>query len=368
MKAQKKISLACLFLLINILPASACSTFMMKNGESFLIGHNLDMNIDIPGMIYINKRGLKKESVSFSELFDGITEPTPRLKWVSKYGSVTYNPLGRELVDGGLNEVGLYIGEMSLNQNHQYPVYENKPKVAVALWMQYILDNFSGVDEVLEFVPEVTVDGSGFNWHFFVADKKGNQAIIEFVNGKTIIHKNDNMPVKLLCNNQYSDDLDTLKLYKGFGGKRDIDLNNRSEHNRFISGAKMLQINKNNPVESDVDYAFDILKQLDFGITQWSIVFDIKNMKMYYRTKKGTVVKHFDFSSYNFSCKEPVMMLDINKSRPSVDVISYFTPYSKQNNKAQLENIFTAIGMREKKAFSEMLERFADYPETIKCK
>ena len=368
MKDLKIISIVCLFLIINNLPLSACSTFMINNGKNFLIGHNLDMNIEIPGMIYINKRGLEKESISFVELFDGVADSIPKLKWVSKYGSVTYNPLGRELIDGGLNEGGLYIGEMSLNQNHQYPVYANKPKIAVALWLQYILDSFASVDEVIKFVSEVTIDGPGFNWHFFVTDKKGNQAIIEFINGKTIIHKNDNIPVKLLCNNQYSNDLDTLKLYKGFGGNRDIDLTNKSEKNRIVSGAEMLQFNKHNPAESDVNYAFDILKQLDFGITKWSIVYDVKNMKMYYRTNKDTVIKQFDFSSYDFSCKEPVMMLDINKNLRSEDVRKDFIPYTKQANKAQLEKLFTDIGMKEKKTFPKMVERFANYPETVRCK
>jgi penicillin V acylase-like amidase (Ntn superfamily) len=341
---------------------------MIFNGKNFLIGHNLDMNMEIPGMIYINKRGLDKESISFVELFDRVTDSLPKLKWVSKYGSVTYNPLGRELIDGGLNEAGLYIGEMSLNQNHQYPVYTNKPKIAVALWLQYILDSFVSVEEVVKFVSEVTLDGKGFNWHFFVTDKNGNQAIIEFINGKTIIYQNDEIPVKLLCNNQYSMDMDTLKQYKGYGGNRDIDFKDKSQEYRSVRGAQMLEFNKQNPAESDMNYAFDILKHLDFGITKWSIVFDVKNMKMYYRTNKDTDIKHFDFSSIDFSCKEPVMMLDINKDLSSGDVIEYFVPYTKQANKAQLEKIFTSIGMKEEKTFPELIERFANYPETVKCK
>ncbi len=370
MKYLKIISIVCIFLITNNLPLSACSTFMIFNGKSFLIGHNLDMYIGIPGLIYINKRGLEKESISFVELFDGAVDSLPKLKWVSKYGSVTYNPLCRELIDGGLNEAGLYVGEMSLIQNQQYPVYSNKPKVAVALWLQYILDNFASVEEVVKSASEVTIDGKDmFRWHFFVTDKKGNQAIIEFIDGKTVIYQNDQIPVKLLCNNQYSIDLDTLKKYKGYGGDRDIDFKDKSENNRFVYGAQMLEFNKQNPGESDVNYAFDILKQLDFGLTKWSIVYDVKNMKMYYRTNKGTNVKHFDFSAFDFSCKEPVMMLDINKDLSSGDVTEYFIPYTKQTNKAQIEKSLTGIeGMKETKNFSEMIERFAHYPETIKCK
>jgi len=370
MKNLKIISIVCIFLIINNLPLSACSTFMICNGKNFLIGHNLDMYPDIPGMIYINKKGLEKESISFVELFDGVADPLPKLKWVSKYGSVTYNPLGRELIDGGLNEAGLYIGEMSLNQNQQYPVYSNKPKIAAALWLQYILDSFASVEEVIKSIPEVTIDGKDmFRWHFFVTDKKGNQAIIEFINGKTVTYQNNEIPIKLLCNNSYADDLNRLEQYKGFGGNKDIDLKNKSEENRFIHGAQMLELNKRNPADSDVNYAFDILKQLDFGPTKWSIVYDVKNMKMYYRTNKGLNVKHFDFSSFDFSCKKPVMMLDINKDLSSGDVIEYFIPYSKQANKAQIEKALMVIeGMKEKKTFPEVIERFANYPETVNCK
>ncbi|HVO75397.1 MAG TPA: linear amide C-N hydrolase [Ignavibacteriaceae bacterium] len=346
-----------------------CSTFMLSDEKNCLIGHNLDMYPDIPGMIYINKKGLEKESVSFAELFNGVKDTLPKLKWVSKYGSVTYNPLCRELIDGGLNEVGLYIGEMSLNKDCKYSVFSNKPKMAVALWLQYILDNFSSVDEVIKFIPCTSLDGEGFNWHFFSTDKKGNQAIIEFINGETVIHKNNEVPIKLLCNNSYAYDLNRLKQYKGFGGKKDIDLAIKSEENRFINGAQMLELNKRNPADSDVNYAFEILKELDFGITKWSIVYDVKNMKMYYRTNKETNIKYFDISSFDFSCKSPVIMIDINKDLPSVDVKDYFIPYTKQANKTQLENLFKGIDdFKDRKDLPEMIERFANYPEELECK
>jgi penicillin V acylase-like amidase (Ntn superfamily) len=347
-----------------------CSTFMLCNEKSYLIGHNLDTYMEVPGMIYINKRGLEKESISFVQLLWGATDTLPKLKWISKYGSVTYNPIGCELIDGGLNEAGIYIGEMSLNKNCKYAVSSNKPKIAVALWLQYILDSFASVDEVVKFVSEVSVDGGYmFNWHFFVTDKKGNQAIIEFINGKTVIYQNNEIPIKLLCNNPYIDDLNRLKQYKGFGGNKDIELKNKSEENRFIDGAQMLELNKRNPADSDVNYAFEILKQLDFGPTKWSIVYDVKNMKMYYRTNKGINIKRIDFSSFDFSCSKPIMMLDINKDLPGGDVKEYFIPYTKQLNKAQLEKAFMCIeGMKEEKTFPEMIERLANYQETVKCK
>ncbi len=371
MKSKKIIvCIVSIYYLINYLPLSGCSTFMISTGNDILIGHNLDVPMEIPGMIFVNKRGLEKESVSFDQLLWGVTDTLPKLKWISKYGSVTYNPIGCELIDGGLNEAGLYIGEMSLNENCKYAVISNKPKIAVALWLQYVLDNFASVDEVVKFVSETSIDGGYiFWWHFFVADKKGNTAVIEFINDKTIIHKNEEVPVPLLCNNQYSNELDSLKQYQGFGGDRTIDLKNKSINNRFIYGAQMLEFTKQNPAESNVNYAFDILKRLDIGLTKWSIVFDVKNRKMYYRTSEGMNIKHIDFSSFDFSCGKPIMMLDINNDLPAGDVKEYFIPYTMQENKAQLEKAFICIdGMKEEKTFPEMIERLANYPETMKCK
>jgi hypothetical protein len=35
------------------------------------------------------------------------------LSWISRYGSVTFSTFGKDMTDGGVNEVGLYIWEMS---------------------------------------------------------------------------------------------------------------------------------------------------------------------------------------------------------------------------------------------------------------
>jgi CubicO group peptidase (beta-lactamase class C family) len=92
-------------------------------------------------------------------------------------------------------------------------------------------------------------------------------------------------------------------------------------------------------------------------------------MKMYYRTNLDTDIKYFDFSSFSFSCKEPVMMLDINKDLPNCNVSEYFIPYTKERNKTQIEKLFMGInGFKEKENLPEIIERFANYPETITCK
>jgi len=45
--------------------SESCSTFLLKKGNSFLIGHNLDdgNREAVPGNIFINKRGKNKKSI-----------------------------------------------------------------------------------------------------------------------------------------------------------------------------------------------------------------------------------------------------------------------------------------------------------------
>ena len=127
----------------------------------------------------INKRNIRKNNINWEDLKWGMKKKTQRIEWISKYGSITYNTAGKEFIDGGLNEVGLYIGEMTLFET-RFPVDENKPKIYHHMWMQYILDNYKSVKDVIENIDKVIIDGTCL-WHFFIGDKTGDAAII---NGK----------------------------------------------------------------------------------------------------------------------------------------------------------------------------------------
>ena len=84
--------------------AYACTTFCIDDGEKLVFGRNYDWGIGV-GLVMVNKRGLSKTALLFSP-----TEVPAR--WVSKYGSVTFNQYGREFPTGGINEKGL-VPELS---------------------------------------------------------------------------------------------------------------------------------------------------------------------------------------------------------------------------------------------------------------
>lgn len=50
------------------------------------------------------------------------------IKWISRYGSITFNQVGRDLPFGGMNETGLVVEHMSLPQT-TYPTRDNRNSV-----------------------------------------------------------------------------------------------------------------------------------------------------------------------------------------------------------------------------------------------
>jgi hypothetical protein len=121
-------------------PLFPCQTFTLKKGSALIVGHNLGNRGHVPGVVVINKRGVRKAAVSWQELLSGQPAPNPPFEWTSKYGSVTFSPFCRDFADGGMNEAGLFISEMTLDGT-RFPEDDSKPVLFMMLWMQYALDN-----------------------------------------------------------------------------------------------------------------------------------------------------------------------------------------------------------------------------------
>jgi choloylglycine hydrolase len=345
-----------------------CSTFMLKKGSVLIVGHNLDERGHVPGVVVINKRDVFKRGKSWYEILSGKPAPNPPLEWISKYGSVTFNPFCRDFPDGGMNEAGLFIEEMTL-QGTSFPEDESKPLVFMMQWMQYVLDNYETIDQVIQSAHDFTIDG--WTWHFFTADRNGNAAVIEFLDGEVKVFKEDKLPVTALCNIKYNVEMERLGKYKGFGGDQAIDFDN-NRLPRFVHAAQMLK--GYDPSEMpDVEYGFNILTQLERGGTQWSFVCDLKSLKVYFRTSRASKIKELDLNSFDLSCKTPVKMLDIH-SRLAGNVEEDFQDYSLDYNRKfvkkamrelgkDFENFLTSKGS----TLNQVIERLAGFSELTRC-
>jgi choloylglycine hydrolase len=89
-----------------------------------------------------------------------------------------------------------------------------------------------------------------------------------------------------------------------------------------------------------VDYSFDILNSVSQGsFTKWSIVYDISNKKVYFKTNSNQQKKFFSLSDFNYSCSSQPLTYPINKGDKG-DVSKNFTAYSNEENKKMLRQAF----------------------------
>lgn len=339
---------------------------MLSAAGQLLIGHNLDDYVPTPGLVFINKRGTSKHNISWDDLRFKKMKSHPRIQWVSRFASITCNAFGKEFPDGGLNEAGLYVGEMTL-LGSIYPAAEKQPKFYHHQWIQYLLDNFETVEQVLADLGKVAIEGH-CQWHFFVADAGGQAATIEFLKGNTVVHTDSNMPVKALCNAAYDKELIALQDHEGFGGNKPLDFSDKSGPLRFAQAASMLlQFQQQPPQAPTVEDAFRILQQLDCGNNKWQLVFDVPQRRLYYRTSLAQSIKSACLTSFDLSGNTPAMMLDINTGGEG-DTSAGFRPFDETLNCRFIKQMWDGVnmGFALNTLFKPLLvKRLSDYPKTF---
>jgi choloylglycine hydrolase len=170
--------------------ASTCTTFFLSDGQRLLYGKNYDWHIR-SGMLIVNHRGMAKVAIA-----DDNGNPA---RWTSTYGSVTFNQFGRDFPMGGMNEVGLVVEVMWLDET-RYPSIDDRASIGDLQWVQYQLDTAATVEDVLASDAEVRIV-NGAPLHFLVADASGNAATIEFLQGtpETVRERIARYPESTVC-------------------------------------------------------------------------------------------------------------------------------------------------------------------------
>ena len=340
----------------------SCSTFLLNKGDSFLIGHNLDERTAgaQPGSIFINKRGEEKVSVSFEEIFTGKYNESPTLIWTSLLGSVTFSSLGKDFIDGGYNEAGLYIQEMSQEEG-ALPPPDGKIRMFMTLWMQYVLDSFTHVEDVVASLDKISIDG--WPWHFFVCDAGDNHTCIDFVDGKPKVYFGEAMPYAVMTNYEHHLELKDLKPYKGFGGEKSINLNDMGDldpprNTRFIHACHLIKNASENP---DADEAFNILYAMDRGSLRppggrhWSYVIDVQVGRIYVETRISPRRRYFDLNAIDFADNKPSQLLDIHINHNG-DIGGFFKDVTPESNREALERCTPWWDSLFKQVIAEMEE------------
>lgn len=165
--------------------------------------------------------------------------------------------------------------------------------------------------------------------HLYLHDSKGNSAIVEFIDGKVAVHRNPGVTV--LTNTAYKESLAVLREYDEFGGEKYIPGGNDSM-DRFIRGAFYRKhLPEPLSAEEAVASGFAIVQILsvspkfDHGCTQWTIVSDIVNRKVFFRTLGNPALSFLDLDSVDFSKGQPVKTLDFTRKELSGNIKDKFT-------------------------------------------
>lgn len=256
-----------------------------------------------------------------------------------------------------LNEKGLVVELMWL-EGTMYPRPDDRPAIGVLQWIQYQLDNCASIDEVIATDKTVRIISKGTPLHYLVADSKGNAATIEFLNGKMVVHKGNDLPLPVLTNDTYE---------RSVTSHTNGTATNNSLQ-RFSTACKMIEEYKaNQQGKTLIDQSFAILNKASQGdYTKWSIVYDITEKKIYFKTEKFEQLKIVDFSSFNFSCATASKIMDMNKAEHG-DMSRYFTGYSNHANELIFEKTVKQSSSRIELKQEEK-QAVLTYPDAIRCK
>ena len=163
------------------------------------------------------------------------------LGWKSRYGSVVM--VGFDLgTSDGMNEQGLAAHMLTLVAvRHERK--DDRPELSDALWVQYVLDNFKTVDEVVAAhragnwrLTSITCPDLGakvtLGSHLAVEDASGDSAVIEYVHGK--LHVYHGPQYKIMTNDPPMNKmLLMMKRYKAFGGWKSLPGDSAKGEHRF---------------------------------------------------------------------------------------------------------------------------------------
>lgn len=310
--------------------AQACTDFILKSQDNAcVVGRSMEFSAMLPTQIQIFPSGKKVQS-SDSENRDG-------LSWTNKYSYIGLVYASAGLVMDGFNNQGLSVGALWLPGT----VYPQKPAAPskndlffgdVGAWL---LGNFATVDEAKEALSQVNIYAAsvpGFSFippiHLSIHDANGKSLVLEFLNGKAHLFDNN---IGVLTNApEFPWHVTNIRNYLNLSainvGKIDIDGSvlepigqgsglmgipgDWTPPSRFVRATIFKQaITPPKNARDAVVAAIHILNTVDIphgairsanstdsDYTQWVVIKDLTNKKLFYRTYRDQNIAMADLN------------------------------------------------------------------------
>jgi hypothetical protein len=232
-------------------PSEACTVFAVTNpsdGKVAIVAKSYDWDTQA-AMVVQNPAGVTKRAVTFPGGDYKGSPPLPKAAWTwtSKLSSITFDQYGEDFPIAGMNEAGLVVegaemdpGTAYKSENFYVPAGATHV-VSLNQWVQYVLDTFSTVQEVvaeLKGPPPYALMPSTVPEHFLICDASGC-VVAEIEKNALVLTQGQDLgvqplggafiPVPAIANDFYdcstkgttARGLDySLVDYEGFGGTR----------------------------------------------------------------------------------------------------------------------------------------------------
>jgi len=313
--------------------AQACSRIMLsKNPSHIVISRSLDWGNRVESDLWKFPRSTKS---------NGAIKENPAF-WTSKYGSLVnsapnYENMGVE----GVNEVGFAVHLLYLHET-VYESRDQRPGVSYVHWVRYMVDNFATVKEALAEmekiqivpVPMRTLSGKILPAHLAMEDSSGDSAIVEYIDGKLVVHHGAEFTV-MTNEPNYDVHVANLPKYRGFGGNKNLP-GGIEAWERFIRAAYYLKYLPEPKSENEsVAFAFQLINNVavPFGApyttggtypTWWVSATDVSNKVYYFRSTFSANIVWVELDRLDFTKNTPVMKLEPEDPKLVGDVTDKF--------------------------------------------
>lgn len=168
--------------------AQACTRAVYHGPDgTYLTGRSMDFKDPLVSNLWVFPRGMKRHGAAGSR----------SVEWTSRYGSLAVSGYEISTVDG-MSEAGLNANLLWLTSS-EFPKDDGAtPRMSLALWAQYFLDQFATVEEAVKHVRATPIQivsgetpgrpGSLTPLHLSLSDASGDSAILEWIGGELRIH------------------------------------------------------------------------------------------------------------------------------------------------------------------------------------
>ena len=300
----------------------ACSRILWNNSVNRVAARTMDLSVDEKPTFTVLPRGLSREGCGDHH----------SIKWSSKYGSVVVTAFEANAISEGMNEKGL-SAHLLLLEGTEYELRDSRPSLSNGLWIQYMLDNFSSVKDVIDSLKSfqvVSTEVGGRYWelHACLEDPSGDSAIIEYVDGKIVVYHG---PQHVVMTNEptYDIQIKNLQRYRYFGGDLPLpdDIDSESRFVRCAVLLKTLPDPKN--LKEAIDRVFEAIRtvQAPFRDTRWISAIDVTNLTYYFCSISTGNIFWIDLKNLDFLPRQSVRSINPHDPSFSGEISNRFIPH-----------------------------------------